>query len=169
MISAYVLTPWVVQEEPVFDKDGQPTGEVERQHIPAVALMETRTEGGEVRGVPYTEVSHGQYVNLPHSPDPNLVVIKVMETGSRKDLHKHEGLIEDIKKDSRFLVLEEWEDDTPSERVSTVAEVSDYLKAAGVSAVLADEIANKIEADVSVGEKLAEYAKTFEKRAAQGK
>ena len=47
----------------------------------------------------------GQYVRLDKgSPDPNLAVFRVVELQE-----KHKNRVQDIKKDSRFLVLEEWD------------------------------------------------------------
>jgi len=82
----------------------------------------------------------GQYVRLDKgSPGPNLSVFKVVELRSPK----HDGRVEAIKKDNRFLVLEEWEilgDDVLPVTVQTISDkdVKAYLVNKQVAIAVAD-------------------------------
>ena len=149
MKRALVLTPWAIQETPILDEGGKPTGEVERAQTPEVALLETLSPKGKIRGVPMTEVI-GQYVRLPDSPDPNLVMVEVREAGNWTDWHKHDGLIGDIKKDPRFLVIKEWNDLVPFIATKeTKDKVSSYLADTGISAHLIGDVTNGGGADIT--------------------
>lgn len=96
---AYVVTKWIG------------TGTNEDPQRPEVASE-----------VGYCEDVTGQFVKLADkSPDPNLVVVKVGELRSPK----HDGMIDALKTDSRFLVLEEWEVDAEGVVKPTVPHAKD--------------------------------------------
>ena len=136
MKRALVLTPWAL------DKDGG--------QIPEVALLETLSPKGKVRGVPMTEATDSQRVKLPDSPNPNIVMVEVREEGNPTDWHKHDGLIEDIKKDPRFLIIREWDDQSPLITTKTPkAKVSTYLGGKGVAAHLIEDVTNEGGADIT--------------------
>jgi hypothetical protein len=118
-----------------------------------------KPEVGELVG--YCEDVTGQFVLLKeNSPDPNLVVMKVGEIRSPK----HDGMINALKLDSRFLVLEEWEVDAegvPKPKVphATDPQVKTYLVAEGVKS----QIADSVKGDKRTA-KMRNLAKTFEKK-----
>ena len=90
----------------------------------------------------YCEDMPGQYVRLDKgSPDPNLTVVLVVEKRSPK----HDGIVDAIGDDPRFLKLEEWEipeDDASPMLVQTVPDkdVALWLKSRGVAATIQDRV-----------------------------
>ena len=87
----------------------------------------------------------GQYVRLDKgSPGPNLAVFKVVELRSPK----HDGKVDAIKKDSRFLVLEEWEVPVDGELQVAIKAVPDE----DVKTYLVDKLVATAVADLVVGE-----------------
>lgn len=137
---AYVITKWI----------GTGTGDDPQR--PEVV--------GEVG---YCEDVTGQFVKLADgSPDPNLLVVKVGQIRSPK----HDGMIDKLKADSRFLVLEEWEVDEGGIPKPVVP----YAKDAEVKTFLVANKVKALDADTIKGEertaKMRGLAKGFEKKKA---
>ena len=92
--------------------------------------------------VGYCEDVTGQFVKLADkSPDPNLVVVKVGELRSPK----HDGMIDAVKADDRFLVLEEWEVDAegvagPYNKHAALGQLRAWLAQEGVDPQIANAI-----------------------------
>ena len=86
----------------------------------------------------------GQYVRLDKgSPGPNLAVFKVQELRE-----KHDGKVDAIKNDSRFLVREEWEVPENGEPLVAIKAVPDE----DVKTYLVDKLVATAVADLVVGE-----------------
>ena len=102
----------------------------------------------------------GQYVRLDKgSPSPNLSVFKVQELRSPK----HDGRVDAIKKDARFVVLEEWDAPENGEQPVAIKAVPD----SAVKMYLVDKQVATTVADLVVGEHRVSQAqklfKDFEK------
>ena len=111
--------------------------------------------------VGYCEDVTGQFVKLSDkAPDPNLVVVRVGELRSPK----HDGMVDKLKTDGRFLVLEEWEVDDDGVVTHNVPHAKDkdvkkFLKDRGVK----DKKADLVKGNLRTAQ-MRIIAKTFEKK-----
>lgn len=113
--------------------------------------------------VGYCQDMTNQYIHFNTGlPDPNLLVCKVGETLSPK----HDGMIDALKRNNRFLVLEEWEVDIgglpkPVVPHANDSDVKQFLKAKGVKESFADKVNGEKRTT-----KMRNLAKTFERKKA---
>lgn len=143
---ALVLTPWCGCGE---DWSEERTEEFEKKTaIPRDYLDEgpyeplvSRLFSDYTRGLNTVELTYAQAPN----PDPNLVIVGVNEAGTDKDPHKHDGMIDLIAIDSRFVVLRQAtlyaDQRLPDfETVTTATKLRSYLGNAKLSQVLIDDV-----------------------------
>lgn len=82
----------------------------------------------------------GQALPAGNLPSPNLVVVRVGELRSPK----HDGMIDALKADDRFLVLEEWEGDAgPHNEHATLGQLRAWLAINEVDPGIANAIVSE--------------------------
>lgn len=118
------------------------------------------------RGLDGVELTYCQAPN----PDPNLVIVGVWEGGTDKDPHKHDGMIDLIKADSRFVVLRQAtlyaDQRLPEfETGTTAANLQTYLGKAKLSQVLISDVIKDEDIDA---EQLRRTLKGCERKPVKG-
>ena len=168
---ALILTPWCGCGED-WSEDREAEFEAEKA-IPRDYLDEGPYEplvwrlfSDYMRGLSGVELTYNQAPN----PNPNLVIAGVWEGGTDKDPHKHNGMIDLIAAESRFVVLRQCtlyaDQRLPEfETVATAAQLRTYLEKAKFSPVLMDEVIQGEDIDV---EQLRRTLKGCERKPIKG-